>query len=474
MYIPFFKHFIRMKYLLSLLLFSLLPGKLDAQAYYLQARVNGFEGTRAYLLQLKGDQQSISDSAVCLEGVFSFRFNDKTKPGIYQVLLGDKGKSNLFEKDPQFFDFIFNNENIILHTSFSSLVDSMKVMQSEENEIFYSFTRANESSQAKLSRIIPLFEIYKPGDKFYTALNDEFETIQDEFSLLSLQLEAKLPGSIAASVIQASRVPTVKESGTPGEMKGFIRDHYFDLKSFNDPRLLNSQLITNTIIDYLGLYRDPAINQSQQEDSFIIAVDQVMESFSSTPAIYDFVLNFLVDGFQRFQMEKVLVHIAENYIEGGCETDSKKLLQKRLEGYEKMAPGKKAPDILNFDPDGKQVRLYDVDRDYTLVLFWASWCPHCSVFLNQLEKWYPERPVDIEVFAVSIDSSRFAWEEKLMMENYPWINTFSGAGWDGKAPKDYNVYATPTLFLLDRDHRIIAKPLTFREFKREVDVLVIK
>lgn len=94
--------------------------------------------------------------------------------------------------------------------------------------------------------------------------------------------------------------------------------------------------------------------------------------------------------------------------------------------------------------------------------------------MNQLGKWYTDKNIDIEVFAVSIDSLKLSWEERVLMDNYPWINTFSGAGWDGKAPKDYNVYATPTLFLLDREHKIIAKPVTFREFKKEVEELVIK
>jgi thiol-disulfide isomerase/thioredoxin len=320
-----------------------------------------------------------------------------------------------------------------------------------------------------MNLITPLFTLYKTGDQFYPALNQEFASVQDIFTRYSLALMEETPESIAASIIQGSMFPVIEKGGSSNEMKVFLREHFFDLIVFKDPRLLNSPIITKTILDYLGLFRDPSFNQSQQEDNFILAIDEIMEASSADPVVYDFVLNFLVDGFQRFQMEKVLVHIAENFIEGGCETDSKKLLQKRLEGYEKMAPGKKAPDILMLDQNGKQVRLYDIDRDYTLVLFWASWCPHCATFLKQLGAWYPGRSIDLEVFAVSIDSSRFSWEETVLMDNYPWINTFSGAGWDGKAPKDYNVYATPTLFLLDREHRIVAKPMTFREFKKEVE-----
>jgi thiol-disulfide isomerase/thioredoxin len=460
-----------MKYLFSILAILIFFSVSNAQPYSLQARVNGFGGNRAYLLQFKGDQQAIIDSAASLDGVFEFKFTEKTKAGIYRVLLGEKGTSNMFDEDPKFFDFIFNAENVILQTSVNNLVQSMKVLQSKENDLYYRFLNANELYQAKLGRITPLFALYTPRDSFYANLNNEFLHVQDAFTRFSNSLSDELPGSMAESVIHISMVPEIKKAGTPEEMKVFIRNHYFDLVSFSDERLLNSPLITKSILDYLGLYRDPSLDQSQQEDKFILAIDTIMEAATGIPVVYDFVLNFLVNGFQRFQMEKVLVHIAENYVEGGCETDSKKLLQKRLEGYEKMSPGKKAPDILMLDQNGKQVRLYDMDHDYTLIVFWASWCPHCTSFLKQLGKWYSEKTVDIEVFAVSIDSSKFLWEERIMMDNYPWINTFSGAGWDGKAPKDYNVYATPTLFLLDRDHKIIGKPMTFKEFKKEVEEL---
>lgn len=444
-----------------------LPG--ITQSYYLQSRIDGFVGSRAYLMQLKGDQQNIIDSSSSLEGVFAFQFSAAFNPGVYRVILGDEGNSNFFDEDPMYFDFIFNNENIILRSSYATLIDSMKILQSKENSIYYRYLKANEKFQVKMGRLAPLFELYFPGDKLYPSLNEEFADLQNEITGFSLALIKEAPESLAASVIQGSLLPIVETPGDETEMKAFLRDHYFDLISFKDQRLLNSPVITKVFLDYLGLFRDPSLNQSQQEDRFILAIDQIMEAASDDPKIYDFTLNFLIDGFQRFQMEKVLVHIAENFVEGGCETDSKKLLQKRLEGYERMAIGKKVPDILMLDQNGKQVRLYDIDRDYTLVLFWASWCPHCAVFLKQLSKWYPEKSIDMEVFAVSIDSSRFAWEEKVMMDNYPWINTFSGAGWDGNAPKDYNVYATPTLFIIDREHRIIAKPTTFREFKRDID-----
>ena len=453
-------------FLLRIILYS------NAQTHSLRAKIYGFDGNRAYLVQFTGDEQTIIDSTSSLDGVFEIHFTDKLKPGVYRIFLGESGKSNFFNEDPQFFDIIYNNENIHLRTHYAYPLDSMKVLLSRENEILYRFLKANEVFQVKMNRITPLFSVYKQGEAFYSQLLEEFERVQNHFYSFSTNLQMELPGSLAASVIGMQLLPVIEEPGNQYEMKSYVRDHFFDIITMKDERLINSPYITKAILEYLGLFRNPGYDQSKQEDNFILAIENIMEAASGNPVIYDFVLNFLVDGFQRFQMEKVLVYLAENYVEGECETDSKKLLQKRLEGYEKMAIGKKVPDILLPDQNDKQVRLYDLDHDYTLVVFWASWCPHCSSFMKQLNKWYKVKNIDIEVFAVSIDTSRFAWEEQSMIDNYLWINTISNAGWEGKAPKDFNVYATPTLFLLDRERRILAKPLTFNEFKREVELLV--
>ena len=40
-----------------------------------------------------------------------------------------------------------------------------------------------------------------------------------------------------------------------------------------------------------------------------------------------------------------------------------------------------------------------------------------------------------------------------------------GAGQDGTVASDYYIYATPTMFLLDKEKRILGKPTSFEELK---------
>ena len=52
-----------------------------------------------------------------------------------------------------------------------------------------------------------------------------------------------------------------------------------------------------------------------------------------------------------------------------------------------------------------------------------------------------------------------------------WISAHDPLGWNGKLCSDYHIYATPSLFLLDRERTILASPSTFRQFLRALKKL---
>jgi hypothetical protein len=46
-----------------------------------------------------------------------------------------------------------------------------------------------------------------------------------------------------------------------------------------------------------------------------------------------------------------------------------------------------------------------------------------------------------------------------------WINVSDLKGWNGNAVKDYFIYATPTMFLVDKYKKIISKPMNIEQVK---------
>jgi thiol-disulfide isomerase/thioredoxin len=143
-----------------------------------------------------------------------------------------------------------------------------------------------------------------------------------------------------------------------------------------------------------------------------------------------------------------------------------------MEGYKKMTPGQPAPDFILRDVEGNNFQLSELGHKYVLVLFWSSTCEGCRELLPQLHNWYlSENDYDLEVVAISIDTSEANFEYLYKQIHPSWISVHDPLGWNGMVPSNYQVYATPSLFLLDRERTILARPGSFRQFQRAMKKL---
>jgi hypothetical protein len=82
------------------------------------------------------------------------------------------------------------------------------------------------------------------------------------------------------------------------------------------------------------------------------------------------------------------------------------------------------------------------------------------------ELYKGQSPKRFEVMAVSIDTSRSSWTSFLREQKLSWVNVSELKGYSGKATDDYNIYATPTIFLLDQEKKIVAKPITLMDLEQ--------
>ena len=71
-----------------------------------------------------------------------------------------------------------------------------------------------------------------------------------------------------------------------------------------------------------------------------------------------------------------------------------------------------------------------------------------NLYKDQKEKKF-------EVLAVSIDTSQTEWLNFIKINKLDWLNVSDLKGWEGKAATDYFIYATPTMFLLDKEKKLI-------------------
>ena len=455
-------------FLFVLLVYSCIS--LNAQQYEIKVNIPDYPGKRAYLALLQGDESVLVDSTAVSNGKIEFLFDEEKAPGLYRLFLSDPTHSQMRRREPVHFDFIFNRENIELMSSYLSLIKDMVIFRSEENKKYFDFLRLKSDYRRHLSLLLPLTEVYDSTDSFFSPLRKELLNIQLDYNDSLVKLANTDPHMLVSSLIALNREP-VFDPGKHENLTGFMIENYLTTVSFTDERLLNTNAITQKVISYLSFYRGQEMNRQEQEKAFIRAVDKIMEQVSYNQEIYDFVLDYLIDGFEQFQMEEVLVHIADNHLTGECKTESEEIAKERLEAYQRMAPGKKVPDINLLDPFDTPHRLSSLENEMILLIFWSSECPHCTNLLPRLNKWYNKEKenYDLGIYTVSIDDSRIEWEEFILMNELDWTNVYDPEGWESTTSQRYNIYATPTMFLLNNDLKIVAKPVTFRDARQAIE-----
>ena len=446
-----------------------------SQSSNVTIELSNFPNEKVILTRIHRDKVLTIDSIISPGSKFGFILPENAPVGMYRLILGKTKLAEFQGGSPQAFDFLFNRENISLKTDFYHPADSMVVLESEENKLYYNFLKKFNGLEDRKHMIYPLLTTYPKSTGFYDQLLKEFHDLQHQQLKLIEDLSGQDPGSFVSELIKMYWSPFLDGTKTEMERVEYIREHYFDRLDFSDSLLLNSNMYAEKIIRYLTLYRNPRLTQSEQEDLFIEAVDRLFASIEPHPDVYAFVLEYLVKGFEQFKFEKVLNHLSDHYLDESCETENKEMLQKRLASYKKMAIGRTAPDIIIENARGELIALSAIDHQYTLVVFWASTCPHCNNMIPKLKKWYTEsRDIDLEVLTISIDTSITAWRNKSEEYELSWINCHESGGWNGKVAIDYNVYATPTMFILNRDRKILAKPVTFYEFRKEMNKLQVQ
>jgi peroxiredoxin len=135
---------------------------------------------------------------------------------------------------------------------------------------------------------------------------------------------------------------------------------------------------------------------------------------------------------------------------------------KQLEGYRKMKKGNQVPNIsfgeATYYPSHTRAKsLYDINSNYTLVVFAAGWCGHCTREIPKLAKKYPNwHDKGLEVALIGLDDNPKDFAK--FAAPFPFISTTDYQKWESQAVKDFHVYATPTMFLLDKDKNIVLRP----------------
>lgn len=121
------------------------------------------------------------------------------------------------------------------------------------------------------------------------------------------------------------------------------------------------------------------------------------------------------------------------------------------------------------DPTGRTINIANLKGRIVAVVFWASWSPQCvadAPVLRGLYELYGDR--GFEILGVNLDEQPTDVTNFAKKNRIAWPHIFQPGGLDSPLAQQYGLISVPTIFLVDRDGRVISNGLTINDLKAKL------
>lgn len=464
-----------MRKFIIVVLLSMLPLFSFSQlknGYEIDLTINGLQDSIVYMAYHLGDKQYIKDTIRLNHSGHAILHGREALPqGIYMIVLPGK----------KYFEFLLSNtQRFSMSCSYKDFFNTLRFSGSDENTAFLEYEKkwgALQQRAASISRRIQnnqqnndSLKILKSKQKVQEAeMKTYLKSVMkaNEGNLLGVLMKAMLPIDIPEISIPVGY-------SNPDSVRwihsyNYNKNHYFDNIDFNDERLLRTPILYARLDAYFSSVLIQAPDTINKE------IDKLIKKCRNFK-VFQFVSVYLFNHFRESQImgqDAVMVKIADDiYLSGKADWVTKEFkddLRKQVDLIRPNLIGKTAQNIVMDSYKGIFVALDDVEKDFTVLYFWEPDCGHCKEATPKLKAYY-EKPksYSLEVFAVCTTSDKAKWTKYIEDNKLKWIN-----GWDPQRSSHYdylyNVQSTPTIYILDKKKKIIAKKLAVEEIGPFID-----
>jgi thiol-disulfide isomerase/thioredoxin len=469
------------KIFLSLLLMAAFAGA-HAQGYQITLQSNYKSGI-AYLTYYLGKDFMVQDSAaVSNTGKAIFKSPNKVPAGIYSIIFPGKRLSA---------DFLIDKEQNISIVADTTKLDKIIITGSPANVLFKDYQAFVGIKGKILQAEKKAFNESKTkADSLkHEAAYKKESAILNEYRENIIKNKSTSMLAVLLNAMREPPYPTKMPVTRQDTLNNFYyyKAHYWDGITFMEDRIIRTPFFLPRLENY---YRD--VMRGLPTDSVIKDIDYKMLLARNAPEMYKFLLNWLTDEYinpKYMGQDAIFVHLYNQYHSKGVSKWLSKyqdsIVTRRAFMLMSNLVGENAANLDFVDTAGKVRSLYDVKADYTLVVFWDPNCGHCKEEIPRIDSFYRAgwQKKGMKIYAVLSESEKQKAEWLTFLNTHhigDWVNVYQSKesiDEDAKFNRPsfrqlYDVIVTPTIYLLDKDKRIVAKKLTLDQINDLLDVKI--
>lgn len=435
--------------------------------------IKPFKNEQVNLYAYYGNQYMLKDSGVFnAKSTVVFKGKDKLPGGIYTIVIPNKHKLiDVLMDEEQHFSAVTDTNNLAV----------VKFTGSKDNNLYNEYTTkiaelSPEIQQAELALKDSVLK--KDSVKLSAAIKEGYKKINEYRENLIKQH----PDALIGIMLNAMRRPEERKDLKTKEdtLANYyhVKEEFWRDVNFSDDRLLYTPFFDAKVDEYFAKYVHP------NPDSIIAEVKYMLISARGGEEIYKhLLLKFTSKYFkpQYMGQDKVFLYLfTDHYLKGDMDLLSEENKDKvTKQGYYIMSNqlDNPSPQLLVSDTLNKTKNLYDLNSKYTFLVFWDPTCGHCKEYLPKLDSIYKAswKQKGVTIFAVNLEWEHFdAWKKYINEHKlYDWMHVYQTEAeykktTAAKVPglrQLFNVQTTPTVYLLDKDKRIIAKDIELDQYE---------
>jgi peroxiredoxin len=444
-------------------LLIILWGATTLSAQKLTFKITGYTEGYAKLVGNYADANYLADSAkINADGSIVFAKEGGYSAGLFYMMLPDESYIQMLVPD---------KNDIHVTATKGDFVGSAQAMQSLDNQLFFEGQRKQANIEKRFNAAGAEMKKYPRGSADFNKWQQEQNAILAERDAIVESLKQQYPNAFYTKFKLAGQNSKLRpayrpEGGLDTNMTMYnYRQDYWNDFDFSDGRLVRTPVFQNKLKKYIQELTP------QLADSVIKSADFLIGKCAANDDLYKVAVNWIGYNYKPtigkiMDCEAVYSHLVLKYFKEG----SGKLLnipeediqsaRKTASGMPASLIGKIGQDVLAVDKNNVTRSIYGLKANFIAIYIYNPDCEHCQEETPRLRKVYDQyKSRGLEVFSIASNAKdKKEWQDFAQKYGINWVDV-----WDqslsSRYHEKYYIDITPELYLLDRNHKIIAKNL---------------